>query len=74
MDSLFILIPIAVVFVALGISAFVWAVKNHQYDDLDAAARSILFDDDVEVKIDDDLRGESQRESGDPIEHKAPDE
>lgn len=51
MDSLFILIPIALVFVAIAIKAFIWAVNNHQYDDLDAAGRSILFDDDVEVTV-----------------------
>ena len=49
MDSLFILIPIALVFVALAIKAFIWAVDNKQYDDLDVAARSILYDDDVQA-------------------------
>ncbi|MGI9295434.1 MAG: cbb3-type cytochrome oxidase assembly protein CcoS [Pseudomonadales bacterium] len=46
MDSLFILIPIALLFTALAMAAFFWAVDNKQYDDLDAAAKSILFDDD----------------------------
>lgn len=51
MDSLFILIPIAVVFVAVAIRAFIWAVNNRQYEDLDTAAQRILFDDDVEVTV-----------------------
>ena len=49
MDSLFILIPIALCFVAVAIKAFLWAVKNKQYDDLDAAAYSILFDEDADL-------------------------
>ncbi|MDC3332794.1 cbb3-type cytochrome oxidase assembly protein CcoS [bacterium] len=44
MDSLFILIPIAVVLTAVAIRAFFWTVDNKQYDDLDVAAKSILFD------------------------------
>ena len=45
MDSIYILIPIALVFTAVAIKAFFWAVDNKQYDDLDAAGQSILFDD-----------------------------
>ncbi|MEH6558696.1 MAG: cbb3-type cytochrome oxidase assembly protein CcoS [Oceanicoccus sp.] len=50
MDSIFILIPIALIFSAIAIRAFLWAVDNNQYDDLDAAAQSILFDDDVNIE------------------------
>lgn len=50
MDSLLILIPVALMFVAIAVKAFLWAVDNRQYDDLDAAAESILFDD-AEVSI-----------------------
>ena len=46
MQSLAILIPIALALTALGIWAFLWAVKSEQYDDLDRAGRDILFDDD----------------------------
>lgn len=45
MESLFILIPIAIVFVIIAITIFFWAVKSGQYDDLDTEARRILFDD-----------------------------
>ncbi|WP_281645268.1 cbb3-type cytochrome oxidase assembly protein CcoS [Parendozoicomonas sp. Alg238-R29] len=44
MDSLYILIPIAVVFVAVAVSVFFWAVDNNQFDDLEGPAHSILFD------------------------------
>ncbi len=50
MDSIFILIPIALIFSAIAIKAFLWAVDNNQYDDLDAAAQSILFDDDINME------------------------
>jgi len=44
MAALYILIPIAVVLVALAIWVFFWAVDSGQYDDLDGPAHSILFD------------------------------
>lgn len=53
MDSLYILIPIAVVFVAVAISAFLWAVNNRQYDDLDSEAQRILFEDDAPLQVND---------------------
>ncbi len=46
MAALYILIPVAVVLVALAIWVFFWAVDSGQFDDLDGPAYSILFDDD----------------------------
>ena len=46
MDSLFILIPIALVFCALAIKLLLWAIDSGQYDDLDKEAHRILMDDD----------------------------
>ena len=48
MDSLLILIPIALLFTIAAISAYLWAVNTGQYDDLDRAASDILFDEDPE--------------------------
>ncbi len=45
MAALYVLIPIAVVLVAIAIWVFFWAVDNGQYDDLEGPAHSILFDD-----------------------------
>lgn len=45
MNSLYILAPIALVFVALAIAAFFWAVGSDQYEDLDAEGKRILFGD-----------------------------
>jgi cbb3-type cytochrome oxidase maturation protein len=44
MESLYMIIPVAVVFLGLGIAVFFWAVKSGQYDDLDAPAYKILMD------------------------------
>ena len=46
MSALYLLIPVAVLVVALAVWLFFWAVDNGQYDDLDSPAHSILFDDD----------------------------
>jgi len=47
MSILLLLIPLGLVLVAIALWAFVWAVNHDQFDDLDRAAHSILFDDDV---------------------------
>jgi len=59
--SLIILIPIALVLVALAIKLFFWAVNSGQYDDLDTEASRILFDDDVDNQERDDTdRGDDR--------------
>lgn len=47
MAALYILIPVAIVIVAIAIYVFFWAVDSGQYDDLDGPAHSILFDDET---------------------------
>lgn len=46
MEILIILIPAALVLGGIGLVAFMWALKNGQYDDIEGDARRILFDDD----------------------------
>lgn len=46
MNSLIILIPIALVLGGLGLAAFLWTLRHDQYEDLDGAAMRILFDED----------------------------
>lgn len=53
MDSLYILIPIAIVFVIIAAKVFFWAVDNHQFDDLDTEGQRILFDDDTPAQTSD---------------------
>lgn len=47
MESLFILIPIALVLVYIAIRVFMWAVKSGQFEDLDTEGKRILFDNDT---------------------------
>ncbi len=56
MDSLYLLIPIALVFCALTIRLLLWAVDNGQYDDLDREAWRIINDDDEDSVTPDDTR------------------
>ena len=46
MDILYLLIPLAVVIMLVAVAAFIWAVKNGQYEDLEGPAHRILMDDD----------------------------
>ncbi|MGB3727552.1 MAG: cbb3-type cytochrome oxidase assembly protein CcoS [Glaciecola sp.] len=48
MSIIFVLIPLAIIIVAIAIGVFFWAVKSNQFDDLDRQGYSILFDDDIE--------------------------
>lgn len=50
MSIISVLIPIAVLFVILGLAIFFWAVKSRQFDDLDKEAFSILFDEKQQTK------------------------
>ncbi|MGE0044652.1 MAG: cbb3-type cytochrome oxidase assembly protein CcoS [Hyphomonadaceae bacterium] len=45
MDILVYLAPAAVLMGAIGLAAFVWSLRNGQYEDLKGAAERILIDD-----------------------------
>lgn len=46
MSILYLLIPLAVVLMAIAIAFFLWTVRTGQYDDLEGPAHRILMDDD----------------------------
>ncbi|PHQ69255.1 MAG: cbb3-type cytochrome oxidase assembly protein CcoS [Sneathiella sp.] len=46
MNVLVFLIPAALFLGGLGLAAFLWSLKNGQYEDLDGAANRILIDED----------------------------
>lgn len=46
MESLYFLVPCALVFIGLAIKALFWAINSGQYDNLDTEAHRILFDSD----------------------------
>lgn len=46
MEILYLLIPIAILLVAVMIAGFIWASKSGQFDDLEGPAHRILMDKD----------------------------
>jgi len=46
MEVLVFLVPLAITLGALGLVAFLWSLRNGQYDDLDGAAWRAIADDD----------------------------
>ena len=69
MNILFILIPLGVMLLGVAVAAFIWAVGNGQYDDLDSPAWRILLDDDSRPPEQPDNSDESStRDSDDPPE------
>lgn len=46
MDSLAILIPIALILTFVIMGAFIWAVKSDQFEDLERHGRDLFFDND----------------------------
>lgn len=51
MQIIYYLIPVALIFVIVGVVAFFWATKSEQFDDMEKQGLSILMDDD-EIKDD----------------------
>ena len=47
MSIIYVLIPIAIIIVAVAVVIFFWAVRSNQFEDLDRQGYSILFDDDL---------------------------
>ncbi len=47
MNVLALLIPISLFLGGLGITAFIWTLKSHQYDDPSGDAARVLAEDDL---------------------------
>jgi len=56
MDSLLLLIPIALCLGGFYLAAFLWSLRAGQYDDLEGAAARILFEDEPLEKKTDERR------------------
>jgi len=46
MEIIFLLIPLALILLAVIIGAYLWSIKSGQFDDLEGPAHEILMDDD----------------------------
>ncbi|QPG07021.1 cbb3-type cytochrome oxidase assembly protein CcoS [Salinimonas marina] len=65
MNIIYVLIPLAVIIVAIAIAVFFWAVRSKQFEDLDRQGYSILFDDDLseqEKKLADERKALNDRD------------
>lgn len=47
MSAIYVLIPLAMLVLALSVWLFFWAVKRGQFDDLDSPGHSILFEEEL---------------------------
>lgn len=47
MNVLIYLVPMALLLGLTGLAAFMWSLKNGQYDDVQGAAVRVLSDDDI---------------------------
>jgi len=47
MSILLFLIPLTLIMSCIGLIAFMWSVKNKQYEDLEGASNRILFEDKI---------------------------
>jgi cbb3-type cytochrome oxidase maturation protein len=45
METIFVLLPLALLIAAIAVGFFVWAATTGQFDDLETPAIRILFDD-----------------------------
>ena len=48
MSVIYVLIPIAMIIVAIGVAIFFWAVRSNQFEDIERQGMSILLDDEDE--------------------------
>lgn len=54
MESLYLLIPIAIIFVIIAVVVFFWAVRSDQFEDLERQGMNILLDEDEPKRKKDD--------------------
>ena len=50
MSILYLLLPIALVFLVLAVIIFFWAIKNGQYDDMQSQAMKVVIEDHLQKK------------------------
>ncbi|WP_310534010.1 cbb3-type cytochrome oxidase assembly protein CcoS [Novosphingobium sp.] len=46
MNSIALLLPLALIMGSIGLGAFFWSLRRGQYEDMDGAANRILIDED----------------------------
>jgi cbb3-type cytochrome oxidase maturation protein len=49
MNTVYLLLPIAIILGLVGLALMIWAVRNGQFDDMEGPKHRILFDDDQDM-------------------------
>jgi cbb3-type cytochrome oxidase maturation protein len=49
-ETIFVLLPLALLIAAIAVGLFIWAARTGQFDDLDTPAVRILFDDEPQPR------------------------
>ncbi len=63
MSMLYVLIPLAIVLLALAVWALLWAIRTGQFDDLESHGWSVVLDDDQKPPpMDDDETEHSENQ------------
>ncbi len=63
METIFVLLPLALLIAAIAVGFFIWAAKTGQFDDLETPAVRMLFDDPPSPLRGSDEAGPSRRVS-----------
>jgi len=66
MSMLYVLIPLAVVLLAVAVIALLWAIKNGQFDDLETHGWSVVLDDDSKPPAPAENEDLDNKDSGNP--------
>ena len=63
MSMLYVLIPLAVVLLAIAVVALLWAIRNGQFDDLETHGWSVVLDDDQKPppSVEDEISDEGEK-------------
>ena len=72
MEILFLMVPLGMVLVGVGIWAFFWAVGSGQFDDLDSPGWSVLGDEKEKSKAASNEPAAAQGDSSDVSENPRP--
>jgi len=60
MNVIYYLIPVAMIFVIVGVIAFFWATKSEQFDDMEKHGLSILMDEDKASKTEKNTKNDDE--------------
>jgi cbb3-type cytochrome oxidase maturation protein len=62
MSMLYVLIPLAILLLAVAVWALIWAIKTGQFDDLETHGWSVVLDDDTKPPPEQDVENHDKPE------------